>query len=786
MRLNRNWKSKLFVAMALGLGVHGSGVAHVEAATTYTDKITTSKVFENGDIVAPPTGVSGIDIDSQNISINNNGMITVSSTGEITVIGRGSSDINLGSGSILNGTDATVLRAYGTTKLVADNLLINFVNTTTTNNKGYGIWVSESATTDLTNSKIIGLSGGGIVANYTGKISLKNSQIEISGPYASYAVSSQTNSQISLEDVSIKYDRGAPSGRALFTNGSGMISAKNVAIDVGVNSSGASVHDSSQILFSGNTRITLADPSLGHALYVNGSGNITGTGIFDITGKLMAHDSGKIDLTMDRGSTLQGWTEMAETGGAVINFIMTDSQWDMTRNSNLTQLAVDNTNVNFATDLSDGGFGILTVQDLSGNGIFGMRTDLAGHAGDLIDVTGTSAGSHILKIENQGAAINSPSQDLTVVKTADGVASFALQNSVELGGFEYQLKQVDTNWDLYSKGLISIDPADPDAPLKPIDLDSPDAPRLTTTAAAAINSVRAAYLMNYAENQTLIQRMGDLRQDDSNNGAWAKVSGGTFSQSDTGSLYGYDMDYTFFQVGLDKKIHINPDKGNLYVGGMFGYAQGNMDYYKGSGSTDSKSVGAYATYIAPNGVYADLVLKYGRLSGDFSVLDTEGNQIHGKGDNSNGFSGSLEAGKRIHFDKKNKEGFYLEPQMQITAGHQGSGSYHASNGLQVDIDSYNSTLGRIGILAGYEVKHGNNPINMYAKASYVHEFSGNMGATLNGVAVEDGFKDSWLVYGLGVTAKVNQKHNLYLDVERASGGQFKQSWAINGGYRFNW
>ena len=102
------------------------------------------------------------------------------------------------------------------------------------------------------------------------------------------------------------------------------------------------------------------------------------------------------------------------------------------------------------------------------------------------------------------------------------------------------------------------------------------------------------------------------------------------------------------------------------------------------------------------------------------------------------------------------------------------------------MDSYNSTLGRLGLNAGYEIKSGKNPVNIYAKASYVHEFDGDVAYRFNGSREQTSFGDSWWTYGLGITAQINKKHNVYLDVERASGGQFNQPWSVNGGYRFNW
>ncbi len=128
----------------------------------------------------------------------------------------------------------------------------------------------------------------------------------------------------------------------------------------------------------------------------------------------------------------------------------------------------------------------------------------------------------------------------------------------------------------------------------------------------------------------------------------------------------------------------------------------------------------------------------------------------------------------------------MEPQGQIIFGHQNSGSFNASNGLRVDVDSYNSTLGRLGLLAGYELKSGKNPVNVYAKASYVHEFDGDLSFRMNGIQAQESFGGSWWTWGLGVNAQFSKNHNIYFDIERASGGKFNQPWSVNGGYRYSW
>ena len=181
-----------------------------------------------------------------------------------------------------------------------------------------------------------------------------------------------------------------------------------------------------------------------------------------------------------------------------------------------------------------------------------------------------------------------------------------------------------------------------------------------------------------------------------------------------------------------------------------------------------------------------MVLKYGWMKNDYKVLDSSNVTIKGDDMNTSGLSASMEIGQRLHLDQKTKEGWYVEPQAQLTVGHQSGGSFTASNGLNINVDSYNSVLGRVGMQAGYEVKSGKNPINVYAKASYVHEFDGDVGIRFNGVGVNQSFGDSWITYGVGATAQIGKKHNLYVDIERASGGKFNQPWAVNAGYRFEW
>lgn len=394
-----------------------------------------------------------------------------------------------------------------------------------------------------------------------------------------------------------------------------------------------------------------------------------------------------------------------------------------------------------------------------------MRTDLANQIGDLMDIQGSVNGQSVVSVNNQGSASVDPSKELTVIKTGSSESdAFTLANEVEVGGFTYMMKQSGTNWILYSNDRLPF----------------------TSTASSGINSLSGTYLLNYGETDTLVKRMGELREGQDERNIWGRVYGGGFHSVGTDRVSGYDLNYAGVQVGADKKYVLRNNRGAIYVGGMFGYSSGHLDYGNGSGALTLKTVGVYATYHNSNDFYANFILKHGWTKGSFNVQDTAGDWVNGENLKNSGFTGSLEVGQKIVVNPNRKEGWYLEPQAQLTIGNQQGNSITASNGLKIDLDGYQSLQGRLGVRAGYEVKAGENPVNVYGKVSYVHEFDGKIDASLNGIDVQEDFGSSWWNYGIGVTAKVGTHHNLYLEVEKSSGNRFDQKWGVSGGYRLSW
>jgi len=434
-----------------------------------------------------------------------------------------------------------------------------------------------------------------------------------------------------------------------------------------------------------------------------------------------------------------------------------------------------------------------------------MRTDIAAGLGDKLTVRKTAAGAHMITVYDQGSAATTGKETLWLVTAPAGV-SFALTGgATEIGPWEYALRPAFSSdvegWELYSDeqpggGTGGTDEPDPEQPGTGGGTDEPDPGQPGTgggtgweihgtgqsgeSASAAVNTFTGAYLMSYAETQTMMQRLGDLRAKPALSGFWFRAYGGKFESNRRSFVRNFDMDYGGVQIGYDRKI-VNNRNGEIYTGALFGYSKGDLDYgAAGSGTVDAKTAGVYGTYLRPDGFYADLLLKYMWMKNDFDTLNYSVQEvISGGGVSTGGFGVSLELGKHFNLAGAAKSGWYVEPQAQISCTHQDGGSFAASNGLKIGVDGYTSVLGRIGLLLGYETEK----TNFYAKVSREKEFDGDVTIVANGLPIGESFGGDWWTYGIGCTSKLSGRSSAYLSVERSSGGAFTEPWKIYAGCR---
>ncbi|WP_232054869.1 autotransporter outer membrane beta-barrel domain-containing protein [Leminorella richardii] len=675
---------------------------------------------------------------------------------------------------------------------VLDNVELNYTSNAADQSEGlYAIWASGNGTAFNLKNSTLNVYGDktivGALVNGNGTFIADNSVLNIKDNAQAIQLNNGfaelNNSQVFVERAAVAAVRGVNDTKLTMTNS--QIEAEGWAVDM---TQGNMIVDA-----SGSS--TLLHGKVGAILASARTGDSTMTvNLLDgaaVEGDVLTRQTGSFVSTLQMNLTNgANWTgnglnvdaDGASTG--VVNVSVDNASWSMPGSSNIDALVLNSGTVSLfnpaVSAFSTFTPNVLTVNDLSGTGTFVLRTDIVGdgagnNQGDLLRVTGTSAGSHVLNVLNNGSAQTNGTEVLTVVETSDGAAQFAMANKVELGGYLYDVRQNGNDWELYGapKPVTPPNPGNPDP-------GTPNpGPEITTTADAGANFLNIGYLMNYAENQTLLQRMGDLRQNGERGDMWLRGFAGKFDSFSSGKLSSFDMSYSGMQIGADKRVSADMP---LFIGAFLGQTHASPDYRSGDGTAKSSNAGIYGTYMADSGFYLDAVAKYSRVKNSFNVKDSQNATVDGSG-SSSGLSFSLESGQKFSFGTAG-QGFYLEPQAQFTYGHQDSTSLTASNGLKVDLDSYRSMTGRASALFGYEMSAGDNKVNVYLKTGMVREFDGDVDYRLNGSKEKHTFKGNWWNNGVGVSAQLSKQHVLYLDLDSSTGSKFDQR-QVNGGYRFS-
>ena len=267
------------------------------------------------------------------------------------------------------------------------------------------------------------------------------------------------------------------------------------------------------------------------------------------------------------------------------------------------------------------------------------------------------------------------------------------------------------------------------------------------------------------ENNDLNKRLGEIRDSKGDDGVWARMARGE------ATFKGVKNQYNYYQMGYDKKLN-----DNWILGGAFSYTDGDNTFHRGTGQTKNSSFAVYGSNLRDDGSFIDLIAKYAHLKNEYDTpLGI------GSGDYStNGFSFSGEYGKRFHMDK-----FWLEPQVELTWGHVDSVNYSTENGARVHQNGMDSFVGRLGFSLGKDFSHG----NVYARASYLYDFDGDVKASMTNGTVSREYREDigggWFEFGVGTNLNLGSDTHFYFDLERADGGSgnVKTPWQWNVGVR---
>ena len=284
----------------------------------------------------------------------------------------------------------------------------------------------------------------------------------------------------------------------------------------------------------------------------------------------------------------------------------------------------------------------------------------------------------------------------------------------------------------------------------------------------AVSSMTNLSLMTWRqENNDMNKRLGEVRASEGSQGIWARMARG---QSKYGAQ-GIKNQYNYYQLGYDSKI-----SDDWILGGAFTYTDGDSSYTNGSGTNKHTGFAVYGSNLRDDGSFIDLIAKYAHMKNDFDV-----NGGVGSGDYStNGLSFSAEYGKRFH-----QEGYWIEPQAELTYGRVSSADFMTKNGASVHQDSMDSLVGRLGFSLGKDIKQG----NVYVRASYLYDFQGDTSVTMSKGGAATSFKTDlgggWWEFGVGTNLNLGHDTHFYLDVETTAGGDVDTPWQWNAGVRYS-
>ena len=788
-----------------GINIWGdSGLSNSTSFNTTTVNVqggwSSYGIIERGDAnilnFADDTRIEVKDGEFQNVGINISGDGTVAEFGDLHVIASGgTSDIDGSAAMGITVVDSTV-GFNGITEITAkenassnNGMLVTdskitmgkTVITATDGELAIGMQLdnSKAEITDDLSVNVSNASNNNVGINIIrdGELKGKNINVAINGTNTG-AFTFSENSRAQLDGKLMINAQGGDDSRGLAAMGSSLFEGATAEIvasgDMGI---AILAINSGKIVFNDDVATDAKQ-----AVYVNGIDNADAASVKLAKGfisthadsQLIAYNGGIIDINAAGQGIVkfQGTTEVDHDlnnpvdGIININLNTQDSYWRLTGDSSLTDLKMNNASVDMRSDNNT--YSTLTTVNLGGsNGSFKQDIDVRSMESDKLLVTGDFSGTQALDIyqkdnyvpvdgSTEGTGLVLASVNGSGVFTAKDREGTLFYNHYDLANKASGTAGFTTDW--YLDKIIKTD-------------------QPTTS----VETVLSANALNYhtwrTENDKLLQRMGELRHNgEEDQGAWFRVKGSKIGRS---GKFGFENKYTAYELGYDELTKNTADV-KRYQGAALSYADGSSSYSSGSGDNSSKAISFYNTEIGSKGHYLDVVFKISNMANDFTVYDTNSNRITGDFNNT-GVALSAEYGRKNALNN----GWYIEPQAQFTLGYLGGDSYTASNGIEVSQSGIKSAVGRIGFNIGKEV--GSKGI-VYAKANLLHEFGGGYDVSMRdssgAVTVSDSFNDTWFEYGIGAAVAMGTNSQLYVDVERSSGSDFKKDWTWNAGARW--
>lgn len=408
----------------------------------------------------------------------------------------------------------------------------------------------------------------------------------------------------------------------------------------------------------------------------------------------------------------------------------------------------------------------LTITNLSGSAKFIINTDLTnGTADNIIVGSATSSSVNMIQVAYDPIFLTGQSTtgSATFATLLEGSTGFTATET-EYGAYRYMPTITSTTSGSTTTWMIS---------------KLASAVGASETIRTAADVTTGNLVAWRTENNNLTRRMGELRSAGGEAGMWLRTYRGAEEINDGGRAT--EQQYTAIQGGYDRKVRCG--EGGLYKGYALGYLEGDSTYNRGTGENSSLSAGAYASWLGNTGHFLDAIVKVGKLRNSYtSYLNDSANTKVDGNYKTWGNSLSVEYGYRRQMENN----WYFEPQAELSYSRINGASHTASDGTRVRSDAVNSLVGRLGLAVG---RHAGSS-HYYGKISLAREFSADAEMTAASgaatpIVMEQGLKENWLEFALGLTTSLDKRIDGYLEFSRTTGDKIKTPWQVNAGARWN-
>ncbi|MGU9830731.1 autotransporter outer membrane beta-barrel domain-containing protein [Pseudomonas sp. LF242] len=676
----------------------GSKTLDIEA------RLQSKVVVDNSQVTARPTITQAISVAGNSSALITNNSTVTNATGwgvsvTRTTGGTDGSSLTVKDSSVIGATRGISAAGYGTVNL--DNARVDATAAT-----GIGLVLLNADAVARNNSRITG-GVNGVNMRMEGDLTRTNSLIldnsVVQGKSGSAILVNPPLTNSTKADIQV-------------LNGSNLLSGNGVLLQVDNNSSANLFVDNSQLI---------GDVVIG------------------------AGSAGMVQL--NNNASLTGQLRNVEQLD-----VNSNAQWVLVGDSQVNTLKMGGGNVVFG---APGQFFQLNTHNLTGNGTFKMHTNFNTGETDLLNVNGNAEGNHQLLIGASGSEL-ATGEAIKVVHTESGGARFGLVgDTVDVGAFEYGLKQEGTDWylDTEKKGT-------------------------STSAKAVLALANAAPAVLVGESSILRTRMGEVRfGQGKSQGLWMRGYGNKIDVAANSNGVGYSQNQTGLTIGADTAL--DAGDGQWTLGVMGGYSNSTLGLSRGSsGMVNSYYLGTYATWLdEESGVYVDLVGKVNKLKGQSQVNMSDGQRAKGKY-TQDAVSASAEVGKNIKLDD---EGLYVEPFAQLSVAAIGGANYTMDNGLKAKSDRATSAIGKVGVTLGKNVQLDSGSIlQPYLRTAAARDFSPDNRVYINDQRFNNNLSGASVEVAGGMAVSLSKNLSLHAEVSHSKGKAYDMPWGATAGLQY--